>query len=915
MPLPSTLGKYQIEREVGRGGFAVVYQAHDPSLGRRVALKVPHAWLLTDPKFVERFRREARLAANLTHPHIVTIHEIGEEQGVPFIAMEWLEGMPLDQWLETVKPSPQAVLQALLGVGAALDMAHAKGVVHRDIKPSNIMMVAGRGGVLTDFGIAKLLAQATASTSGVLGTPNYMAPEVLKGQPATSATDIYAFGVMLYQILTGRLPFEGDTPHAIAYQHANEPPPDPRSFNLGLSPATAALLLQALAKDPRQRPTSIVNLIHSLLAERATTSIPRPDPRSTYVPRSPRRVLVRAIVAVVLVLIVGIQLAWWAIDWVALRSPTPAPSAPATITTAMPDPLSTVTHMVPADTPIPIPPTSSKLPMPVETEMVFVPAGEFLMGCDPAHNAGHSCAPETLPLHTVYLDAFYIDQIEVTNAQYRRYVDAGGGAAPHDTSSFTRPSYYGNPEFVAYPVIHVDWSQASGYCAWAGKRLPTEAEWEKAARGEVVRTYPWGDDPATCSHANWATFGNCLGDTDTVGNYPSGASPYKVMDMAGNVWEWVADWYSETYYSSTAPSSSNPPGPRNGTWRVIRGAGWGSGDSWPGYQPRTANRVYAEADGHNFQTGFRCARSATAILSTPVPPTLTPSLTPTPSSTPAATSTVSVLPGYGRGHIVFSSLRDGNPELYLIDATGSDLRRLTQSPGDDWSPAWSRDARQIAFTSSRDATAAGMHNIYIMDADGSNVRRLTYNLAWDEYADWLPDGSRIAFVTTADNNAEIFVAPTYGGDAQRLTFTSWNERNPAWSPDGSLLAFSSDQTGVWQIYLMNADGSSPRQLSAMTADSFKPAWSPDGRRLAFHSDQNGNRDIYTINTDGSNLRRLTSEPSKDEHPAWSPDGSAIVFSSNRGGYTDDLYVMWADGSQPTLLFASTADDGSLAWGR
>lgn len=674
MPLPTTLGKYQIEREVGRGGFAVVYQAYDPTLGRRVAIKVPHPWLLSDPKFVERFRREAQLAANLTHPHIVTVFEIGEEQGTPFIAMEWLEGMPLDQWLETGKPPSPAVLQALVGVGAALDYAHGRGVVHRDIKPSNIMMTAGRGGVLTDFGIAKLMAQVTQSTSGVMGTPNYMAPELLKGQPATPAADIYALGAMLYQIMAGRLPFVGDTPHAVAYQHASEPPPDPRRFNPGLSPQVATLLLPALAKEPGQRPTGAEGLIRSLLS--SSSAATETSPRTAPLP--PRKPLWLLGSAATLTLVVAL------FAWVLSRS-------------------------------------------------------------------GSSVA-----------------------------------TPPVETSQRT-----------------------------TGASLPALPNVPPPATATSIPTMTLPPEPV---------------DTPTSTRLPA---------------------------STLIPTSSNTP-----------------------------------------------------------TPTLTPSpdLTPTPSSTPVPTSTTAVLPGNGRGRIVFSSYRDGNPELYLIDARGGNLRRLTRSPSDDWSPAWSRDGLQIAFTSSRDATLAGVHNIYLMAADSSNVRRLTYNQAWDEYADWSPDGSRIAFVTTADYNAEIFVESAFGGGTQRVTFTPWDERNPAWSPDGSLLAFSCNQTGIWQIYLMNADGSSTRQLSSMTADSFKPAWSPDGGRIAFHSDQNGNRDIYVMNADGSNVRRLTSEPSKDEHPAWSPDGSAIVFSSNRGGYTDDLYVVWADGSQPTLLFASTADDGSPAWG-
>jgi formylglycine-generating enzyme required for sulfatase activity len=237
-------------------------------------------------------------------------------------------------------------------------------------------------------------------------------------------------------------------------------------------------------------------------------------------------------------------------------------------------------------------------------DMAFVPAGEFMMGC---LEAPGNCDPDNVYKRLVYLNDYFIDIHEVTNGQYAKCVAGGGCTPPSSNASNTHASYYDNLAFINYPVLYAAWEDAKNYCLWAGKRLPTEAEWEKAARGTIdMRLYPWGDQHPDCTMANgfnvW-TWEYCTDDTTQVGSYPLGASPYDVLDMSGNIAEWVNDWYQIDYYANSP--NTNPPGPLTGTEKILRGGGW----STPFSTLQLSDRWPQNPDVKYNWAGFRCAFS------------------------------------------------------------------------------------------------------------------------------------------------------------------------------------------------------------------------------------------------------------------------------------------------------------------
>jgi eukaryotic-like serine/threonine-protein kinase len=280
---PRRLGKYELQERLGHGGMAEVWKALDTQLQRYVAIKLLHTNLKEDPHFNARFEHEARLIASLHHPNIVQIHDFqiasSEAEGtIAYMVMDYVEGQTLAEYIHHTSgqgniPSPAEIVQLFTSIGLAVDYAHQQGMIHRDLKPSNILLdkrntLRNPMGepILTDFGLARLLASPSFSTltATQLGTPLYIAPEQATGQAGSERSDIYSLGIILYEIVTGTLPFQGDTPIAVMYQHLNTPPPSPVLINPNISPALVKVIMRCLAKDSALRFPSASSMVAAI---------------------------------------------------------------------------------------------------------------------------------------------------------------------------------------------------------------------------------------------------------------------------------------------------------------------------------------------------------------------------------------------------------------------------------------------------------------------------------------------------------------------------------------------------------------------------------------------------------------------------------------------------------------------------
>ena len=652
------IGKYEIIEELGHGGQATVYKARDTVLdGKIVALKVlevPGGEDKTEKvtNAYMRFKREAQLTVKLDHPQIAQVYDYGldEEKEIAFYARQYLHG---EQLTELIKRGPidfEEGMQIVISIAKVLDYLHSQGVVHRDIKPSNIFMQYGIP-MFVDFGLAYREDMSMLSITGqTVGTMHYLSPEMLDWETRDKyryhpCRDWWGLGCIAYELFTGQRLF-GESETSLLEADIRQGREQLEIKKSLAGHPSLPLVKGLLERDPENRVSSFADFKRLLQEElrrkkeekereriaeeekkrkeeeekkrkqseeqqrleheewlkkeeerkekeekeRREKELERieqerikrereEDERKKRLEQEKKQKrkkrsywLIGSVVVIAVIISVIYSI---------ISEPT----------------VFNDYSKFDSDKPEFIP-SSETLTNPKDgTKLILIPAGEFICGSDKYSDEGGGEFKVDLP-------AYYIAETAVTNAQYKKFVDATGHRPP-DQADWGRPVWSGNsfpPDKSDHPVVCVRWEDAKAYCDWAGLRLPTELEWEKAARGTDGREYPWGNTWDQNKCRNYETNGKDT--TCSVKDYPAGVSPYGCCNMSGNVWEWCADWCDSDAYSIYKTGNLTQPSSEGA--RVVRGGSWRVGNT---DLLRCAYRFGDAPDNRRDNIGFRCART------------------------------------------------------------------------------------------------------------------------------------------------------------------------------------------------------------------------------------------------------------------------------------------------------------------
>jgi len=623
--------RYEVLRRVGEGGMGIVFKARDRETGEIVALKVLKPEIASSSTLMEGFRNELRVARKITHKNVCRIFDFTRIGEGAFISMEFVVGESLRQVLDRF-----GALGFRKGVKIADQMcdglreAHSQGIVHCDLKPDNFMIDNAGNVKLMDFGLAHLVRE---KSTVALGTPSYMAPEQARGEIVDQRADIYSMGLVLFEIFTGSPAFTGDTPMLVALKQVQDKPPDPREIEDLLPDHVSAAILLCLEKDPEKRFQSV---------EALQSALHQPIKKTKALPP----VWKWAIKAAGLVLLIGglfagflafdrntkgeaevaafrlaqsvdtVQaweqflganqsgdLALAARDRLVQLRFNDVEESKAAAAVAISELIATAPMLAgsaPPPAPVAAPPSAGtnesknaeKKTRESWTSFIdtaAIPGGVFTMG----NEAGKK---DEKPAHQVRLKNYRISRTEVTNRQYRAFLEETGHARPKDPS-FAKGYLMDHPDL---PVVNVSYQDALDFCSWFSRkygvavRLPTEAEWEYASLGGLA-----ADPFVTKNPKELARFSANSTDGVKTVDTPFPPNGFGLYNMNGNVWEWVSDFYSKDYYQTAG--LSNPAGPASGTKRVVRGGSWADDET----QLWSYRRASRDPNDRTDRLGFR----------------------------------------------------------------------------------------------------------------------------------------------------------------------------------------------------------------------------------------------------------------------------------------------------------------------
>ncbi|MGD9146592.1 MAG: protein kinase [Anaerolineae bacterium] len=957
--------RYRIDDLLGQGGMSAVYKAYDPNLRRVVAVKTIHTHLADDPRFLVRFEEEAAAVAQLRHPNIVQVFDFNHDGDLYYMVQELLPGETLQDRLQRLNeanrriPTAEAIRYAL-NICDAVGYAHLHGMIHRDIKPANIMLDTQGQAILMDFGIVKITgSERHTATGAVLGTALYLPPEMIRGKVPDARSDLYSLGVTLYEMVSGQPPFDADSAMTLMMMHLQEPVPDLRRLRPDLPEGLTAVIEKSLAKDRDDRYGSMAEMTAALKvvqdqieagietpAAQVESAVSLPDqieqPRASEPAPAPSQAKTEPMFAASggNAVSAGDASSWWQRSRVMLwivgaaillavvaagvllagpflgsggEEPTSTPAAGTGVVLALARDANCLLG------PATDYPAVAQLGEGQRLQVLGISADEAWWNVVHPEDPADACwlptdaaqvsgdistlsLVEAPPLPAATSSPSVVIQ-QITTDQENRYVVDYLTAGFTEKIPGTHLHFFFNifsPEQIGLSGTgdRLTYGGPSPFTGYAVAGRPAEAT-------ELCVVVANPDHSVLLESASCFPLPGIGGD---VREEPPASGTAEVVALGTSSPTEAAPSYSYGGQTQEATAAAPASTPEELTPTTLPPS--------PTSAPATATNPPPTP------TSAPATATGPPPTPTPVPATAT---NPPPMDEPAG-------PQFGR--LAFTSWRDGNPEIYVVNLAGGNLMRLTNNEFNDWLPDWTPDGSRIAFTSNRQEG----YDTWAMNGDGGGQTRFLSTPAWDDYPRWAPDGQRLAFATTGTTegvaNSEIHVRGPDGG-LSRLTDTVAEDQWPDWSPDGRIIfAEGFKGSGDWDLYVMNGDGSGRSLWLGGPACDIQPTWSPDGRWVAFirnAADTNGNGvadeedagDLWVAQADGSGLRQLT-QSQWVMTPAWSPDSQWIAFAqvrdSNNNGRSDlqdaaDIWAIPLGGGEPVLLVQSPSRDSDPSWAR